>query len=264
MDVQRGGIFVYVPMRGFLIAIGVCAALVICATRLPSQQTASGPVVFENVIRSSAVRFVMNNSASPARHQVETMIAGVALFDYDNDGLLDIYFVNGAHIPDMTKNDPKFYNRLYRNNGDGTFTDVTEKAGVRGEGFSMGAAAGDYDNDGFVDLYVAGVNRNHLFHNNGNGTFTDVAEKAGVQGIDPQIGKTWSIGAGWFDYDNDGRLDLMVVNYVNWSVATEPPCTVGGVRSYCAPGNYTGQTDLLYHNNGDGTFTDVSEKAGIR
>ena len=219
--------------------------------------------MFENVIESSGVRFVMNNSASPRRHQIETALSGVAIFDYNNDGLMDLYFVNGAHLPDMDKSDARYWNRLYRNNGDGTFTDVTQKAGVRGEGFSMGAAAADYDNDGWVDLYVAGVNRNQLFHNNGDGTFTDVTGKAGVAGIHSKLGKTWSISAGWFDYDNDGRLDLFVTNYVNWSLEAEPLCKVRDIVSYCSPNSYTGQPNMLFHNNGDGTFTDVSEQSGI-
>ena len=237
--------------------------LLLLVAHLSPQKRPDGPIVFENVIDQTGITFMMNNSVTPQRHQVETMIAGLALFDYNNDGLLDIYFVNGAQLPDMDKSDPKFFNRLYRNNGDGTFTDVTGKAGVRGEGFGMGVAAGDYDNDGYVDLYVTGVNRNHLFHNNGDGTFTDVTVKAGVTGVHPKLGKTWAISAGWFDYDNDGLLDLIVINYVNWSIANEPPCRVGEIRSYCSPDNYVGQPSILYHNNGDGTFTDASEQSGI-
>ncbi len=211
----------------------------------------------------SGVHFVMDSSTSPRKHQIETMLAGVAVFDYNNDGLMDLYFVNGAHLPDMDKSDPRYWNRLYRNNGDGTFTDVTEKAGVRGAGFGMGVAAADYDNDGWVDLYVTGVNRNQLFHNNGDGTFTDVTEKAGVAGVDPKLGKTWSISAGWFDYDNDGRLDLFVTNYVKWSLENEPVCKRRDIVAYCSPDSYTGQPNMLFHNNGDGTFTDVSEASGI-
>lgn len=224
---------------------------------------AAGPIQFENVIRSTGIRFVMNNSVSPRKHQIETMLAGVAVFDYDNDGWMDIYFVNGAAIPSLEKTGPRYWNRLYRNNHDGTFTDVTEKAGVRGEGFGMGAAAADFDNDGWVDLYVTGVNRNHLFRNNGNGTFTDTTARAGLAGIHPKLGKTWAIAAGWFDYDNDGHLDLFIVNYVNWSFATEPLCKVADIIAYCSPDSYTGQPSLLFHNNGNGSFTDVSDKAGI-
>jgi len=230
---------------------------------LPAQSAPAGPITFENILQRSGIRFVMDSSSSSRKHQIETMLSGVAIFDYNNDGLMDLYFVNGARLPDMDKSDPRYWNRLYRNNGDGTFTDVTEKAGVRGAGFAMGVAAADYDNDGFADLYVTGVNRNQLFHNNGDGTFTDVTEKAGVAGIHPKLGKTWSISAGWFDYDNDGRLDLFVTNYVNWSLATEPVCKTHDIVAYCAPDSYTGQPNMLFHNNGDGTFTDVSESSGI-
>ncbi len=217
----------------------------------------------ENIAATSGVNFVLDNSVTPQKHQVETMLAGVAVFDYDNDGLLDLYFVNGAKLPEMDKSDPRYWNRLYRNNGNGTFTDVTEKAGVRGKGYGMGVAVADYDNDGYEDLYLPGVNFNQLLHNNHDGTFSDVTEKAGVAGIHPKFGKTWAISAGWFDYDNDGLLDLFVVNYVRWSEATEPPCSTNNIRAYCSPDSYEGLPDFLYHNNGNGTFTDVSERSGI-
>jgi len=193
------------------------------------------------------------------------MVAGVALFDYNNDDYLDIYFVNGARIPELTKTGPEYFNRLYRNNGDGTFTDVTEQAGVVGEGYSMGVAVGDYDNDGWQDLYVVGVNHNQLLHNNGDGTFSDVTEGAGLTGIDPQRGKTWSICAGWFDYDNDGWLDLFVVNYCVWGFDKDPFCAASraGVRAYCHPSKFDGLPNALFRNNRDGTFTDVSRSSGI-
>jgi len=191
------------------------------------------------------------------------MTGGVALFDYNNDGLLDIFFTNGAAIPSLEKSDPSYSNRLFRNNGDGTFTDVTERAGLGGSGYSMGVAAGDYDNDGFVDLYVTGVNRNQLFHNNGDGTFTDVTEKAGVGGMVPKLGKAWSVAAGWFDYNNDGRLDLFVVNYLNYNIKTATPCVQQGLPAYCSPVDFLGTPNILYRNNGDGTFTDVSEASHI-
>ena len=243
--------------RILLVAVAGLAAVWL----LPSQSAPK--IVFENIIERSGITYEMHNSATPQRHQVETMLAGVAVFDYNNDGLLDIYFVNGAKLPEMDKSDPAYHNRLYRNNGDGTFTDVTEKAGLQGAGYGMGVAVGDYDNDGFEDLYIASVNHNQLFHNNGDGTVTDVTAKAGVAGIHPKFGKTWGISAGWFDYDNDGLLDLIVINYVNWSIETEPLCKVGEIRAYCSPNSYTGQPNILYHNNGDGTFTDVSVKSGI-
>ena len=191
------------------------------------------------------------------------MTGGVALFDYDNDGFLDIFFTNGAAIPSLEKTDSSFSNRMFHNNGDGTFTDVTAKAGLAGVGYSMGAAAGDYDNDGFVDLYVTGVNRNQLFRNNGDGTFSDVTEKAGVTGTVPGIGKAWAVAAGWFDYNNDGLLDLLVVNYLNYDLKTASACSVGKLPTYCSPNDFQGTPNILYRNNGDGTFTDVSAASHI-
>jgi len=197
------------------------------------------------------------------------MGGGVALLDYDNDGRLDIFFTNGARIDDPMaddklpdKSDRKYWNRLFHQNPDGTFTDVTEKAGLTGmpqNHYDMGIAVGDYDNDGFEDIYVTGYGGNTLYHNNGNGTFTDVTKSAGV------AGGAWSASAGFFDYDNDGKLDLFVTRYVNWTFKTNRYCgeKQPGYRAYCHPDNYDGITNILYHNNGDGTFTDVSEKAGI-
>jgi hypothetical protein len=216
---------------------------------------------FENVSKSSHIKFVLRNSVSPQRYTFETMTGGVALFDYNNDGLLDIFFTNGAAIPSLEKSDPSYYNRLFRNNGDGTFTDATDSAGLKGIGYSMGVAAADYDNDGFVDLYVAGVNRNQLFHNNGNGTFTDVTEKAGVGGLVPKLGKAWSVAAGWFDYNNDGLLDLLVVNYLNYDIKTAKLCVAQGLPAYCSPVDFLGTPNILYRNNGDGTFTDASDSS---
>jgi hypothetical protein len=190
------------------------------------------------------------------------MTGGVAVFDYNNDGLLDIFFTNGAEIPSLKKSNSSFHNKLYRNNGDGTFTDVTEKAGLAGVGYSMGVAAGDYDNDGFVDLYVTGFNCNQLFHNNGDGTFTDRTEKAGVNGV-LKRGKPWSVAAGWIDYDNNGLLDLFVVNYLDYSLSTAHRCKTGAIVDYCSPGEYRGTPNILYRNNGDGTFTDVSQQSHI-
>ena len=239
------------------------------APSTPASQTraalsSSAPSIsFENVVERSGVDFVLNNSVTADKHQIETMMGGVALFDYDNDGLLDIYFANGARLPQMDKSNPAFSNRLYRNVGGGSFKDVTELAGVRGSGYAMGVAVGDYDNDGHVDLYVAGVNRNQLFRNNGDGTFGDVTAKAGVAGIHPKYGKTYAVSAGWFDYDNDGHLDLFLVNYLKWSLATAPPCTVKGIRAYCSPNSFAGTPNMLFRNNRDGTFTDVSDASQI-
>jgi len=235
-------------------------------TQKPSSTSASSKaaaIVFQNVLKKSKVDFTLKNSVSPHRYSIETMTGGVALFDYDNDGLLDIFFTNGAAIPSLEKTDSSFSNRLFHNNGDGTFTDVTAKAGLAGVGYSMGVAAGDYDNDGFVDLYVTGVNRNQLFHNNGDGTFSDVTEKAGVAGLVPGIGKAWAVAAGWFDYNNDGLLDLLVVNYLNYDLKTAAACSVGKLPTYCSPNDFQGTPNILYRNNGDGTFTDVSAASHI-
>ena len=226
-------------------------------------KTSTPGIQFENALQKSGIKFVLKNSVSPQRYTFETMLGGVALFDYNNDGLLDIFFTNGAAIPSLEKSDSSFANRLFRNNGDGTFTDVTAPAGLQGAGYSMGVAAGDYDNDGFVDLYVTGVNRNQLFRNNGNGTFSDVTPKAGVAGVISKAGKAWSVAAGWFDFNNDGLLDLFVVNYLNYSVATAKPCVQQGRAAYCSPVDFLGMPNILYRNNGDGTFTDVSEASHI-
>ncbi len=218
---------------------------------------------FEDCRETSGVQFTLRNSVSPHRYTIETMAGGVALFDYNNDGLLDIFFTNGAAIPSLEKSGPAYHNRLFRNHGDGTFSDVTEEAGLAGLGYSMGAAAGDYDNDGFVDLYVTGVNHNQLFHNNGDGTFTDVTAHAGVGGMVPKLGKAWAVAAGWFDYNNDGHLDLLVINYLNYNVATATGCFAGGYPAYCSPVSFLGTPNILYRNNGNGTFTDVSEESHI-
>lgn len=230
---------------------------------LPGQGVATD-FHFENRASSSGIQFRLDNSWSPRRYQVETMAGGVGLFDYNNDGLLDIYFTNGAQLPTMDKSDAKFHNRLFRNNGDGTFTDVTVQAGLQGAYYSIGVAAADYDNDGHQDLFVAGANGFQLFHNNGNGTFTDVTEKAGLLRTHPQLAKTFSSAAGWFDYDNDGFLDLIVINYLKWSPDSDIRCLNRGVSAYCSPNSYEGAPNLLFHNNGDGTFTDVTESSGLQ
>ena len=226
-------------------------------------------VGFVDVTQKLKIDFKQENSATSQKYLLETMGGGVALFDYDNDGHLDIFFTNGALITDPLpdgkapdKSDKKYWNRLYHQNADGTFTDVTEHAGLSGmpQGYySMGVAVGDYDNDGFEDLYVTGYGGNILYHNNGDGTFTDVTEKAGVRG------SGWSASAGFFDYDNDGKLDLFVTRYLDWTFKTNRFCGEHppGYRSYCHPDNYDGASNILYHNNGDGTFTDVSQKAGV-
>lgn len=188
------------------------------------------------------------------------------MIDYNNDGLMDLFFVNGAALQDPMsagsepdKSNPKYWNRLYRNNRDGTFSDVTEKAGVKGEGYGMGVAVGDYDNDGFPDLYVTSLGHNTLYHNNGDGTFTDVTRKAGV------AGGGWSTGAMFVDYDRDGKLDLFVSRYLTWDFSKDVFCgqTKPGYRAYCHPDQFPAITHLLFHNEGNGTFRNVSEESGI-
>lgn len=217
-------------------------------------------VTFVDIAQRSGIDFVHDNAATPEKYLIETMGAGCGWIDYDNDGLLDLYLVNGAATPLYTPKRP-LRSALYHNNGDGTFTDVTGKAGAGAEGlFGMGLAVGDYDNDGFADLYVLGYDRCILYHNNGDGTFTDVTARAGVG----NQGK-WGSSAAWFDYDNDGRLDLIVANYVNWSPRHNVWCGEHrpGYRGYCHPDVYEGEAPVLYHNNGDGTFTDASKRSGI-
>lgn len=234
--------------------------------RLAMRSLAAGArstIAFENVVRSSGIQFIQDNSSQPQKYQPETMAGGVAMFDYNNDGLLDLYFTNGSRLPDMNKSDPRFHNRLYRNNGDGSFTDVTAQAGVAGLRYSIGVAVADYDNDGYQDLFVTGADGCQLFHNNGDSTFTDVTVHAGLARVHPDLVSSFSPAAGWFDYDNDGHLDLIVINYLRWSASTEPSCMSNGVRAYCSPDSYPGLPNLLFHNNGDGTFTDVSESSGI-
>jgi len=241
------------------------SALIICMLGAAPVQD----VQFSDVTQTVKIQFKQENSATSNKYLVETMGGGVALLDYDNDGRLDIFFTNGAKIDDPMpdgklpdKSDPKFSNRLYHQSSNGTFTDVTEKAGLTGipqNHYDMGVAVGDYDNDGFEDMYVTGFGGNTLYHNNGDATFTDVTKKAGV------AASGWNTSAGFLDYDNDGKLDLFVTRYVDWTFKTNRYCgeEKPGYRAYCHPDNYEGVTSILYHNDGNGTFTDVSEKAGI-
>jgi len=222
------------------------------------------PAWFTDVTRESGLAaFVHSDGSCGRKFFVEQMGAGGAFFDYDNDGWLDIYLCNGAPLPGYRGKQP-LRNALFRNNRDGTFTDVTQKAGVSGfvngkKAYSIGCAVGDYDNDGYLDLYVTNYGPDILYHNNGDGTFTDVTEKAGVG--DPRLGSS----ATFFDYDHDGFLDLYVCNYVQWQLDKDLFCfQFAGHKSYCGPNLYKPEVNTLYHNNGDGTFTDVSEKAGIR
>ena len=214
---------------------------------------------FEEIpVEKSGIRWVHSSGKSPEKYLPETTGAGCAFFDYDNDGWMDIYLVNSGKCDFFTP-DPPLRNALYKNNRDGTFTDVTEKAGVAAGGFGQGVAVGDYNGDGFPDLYVTQYGRSILYRNNGDGTFTDVTEKAGV------AAPGWASSAVWFDYDNDGRLDLFVCRFVDFSKELNKPCGVheDGQKHYCIPQIYSPMASWLFHNNGDGTFTDVSKESGI-
>jgi len=210
------------------------------------------------------IPFQLESSETPERHAPETMAGGVAVFDYNNDGKLDIFFTNGADIKTLRKLSPKYSDRLFENDGKGHFVDVTEKAGLAGTGYDVGVAVADYDNDEYEDIFVAGVYRNTLYHNNGNGTFTDVTAKAGLNKPDPEYGPLWSVGGVWVDVNNDGLLDLLVINYLQWDIEHEPSCPIDGHPDYCHPKMYKPTPNQLFLNNGDGTFRDVSVEWGLR
>ena len=220
-------------------------------------------IQFEDIAKKAGLNFVLHNGATGEFHQPELMLGGVAALDYDNDGCMDIYFTNGAAMPSLQKTDAQYSNRLFRNNCNGTFTDVTQQAGVAGDGYSMGVAIGDYDNDGYPDIFVAGVNRNILYHNRGDGTFEDATRKAGLVGLEPHYGKLWSDSAAWVDIDNDGWLDLVVTNYVQWDPKLEPRCGTPQHPLYCDPSAYHGTPDQIFRNNHDGTFTDITSSSGV-
>ena len=217
------------------------------------------------------IDFLLRNSPTSRKYLIETMPGGVAFLDYNNDGLLDIFLVNGGHVKDpvqpplqpplqFDRHDPAYWNRLYRQNKDGSFTDVTQQAGLASAGdgnYGMGVAVGDYDNDGFPDIYVTNYGKNILYHNNGDGTFTDVTAKAGV------AAGGWSVSAGFLDYDNDGKLDLFVTRYLEWSPEKSKTCGTPASPMYCPPGEFPAVSNILFHNRGDGTFEDVSVTSGI-
>lgn len=216
----------------------------------------AGPIRFELAPASCGLDFVLRNGAQGRKYQVETLPGGLGVIDFDGDGWPDLFCVNGAALPSLAKTGKEYWNRLYRNNRDGTFSDVTEKAGLAGQGYGMGVAVGDYNNDGHEDLFVVGVHGNRLYRNNGDGTFADVTEQAGFGA--PGLKKLWSVAAAWIDYDGDGRLDLFISNYCDWTPESDPVC--GG---YCHPDVYRAEPMQLFHNNGDGTFTQVTAKEGF-
>jgi hypothetical protein len=216
----------------------------------------SGPIEFTDVTAQAGIHFKHNSGAFGNKYLPETMGSGVCFLDYDNDGWQDILLVNSMDWPGHKSGNS--FPALYHNNRDGTFTDVTRQAGLAVEMYGLGCAVGDYDNDGYVDIYITTVGSNHLFHNLGNGKFADVTAKAGV--ADPGF----SAGAVWFDYDNDGKLDLFVAHYIDWSIETDQYCSLDNKnKSYCTPQRYKGQTSTLFHNRGDGTFENVTRRAGL-
>ncbi|HXJ85409.1 MAG TPA: CRTAC1 family protein [Candidatus Binatia bacterium] len=230
------------------------------AAQSPKTAESPIPVRYTDVREGAKITFQQDSTQTDEKYYLETMGTGVAWIDYDQDGLMDLYFVQAA-ATDIYKPPHPIRSALYHNNGDGTFSDVTDKAGVAAEGhYGQGVAVGDFDNDGYPDLYVTGYDRAILYHNIGDGTFTDITTKAGVADAGG-----WSTSAGWFDYDKDGWLDLVVTNYIEWSPKNNLWCGEQrpGYRSYCHPGNYKGQRIKLYHNNHDGTFSDVSDRSGV-
>ncbi len=222
----------------------------------PAPPAPGNPVQFTDVTRSAGITFVHNSGAFGKKYLPETMGSGVAFLDYDGDGHQDLFFVQSADWPE--KHRKKAIPALYRNRGDGTFEDVTQRAGLAVEMYAIGVAAADYDNEGHVDLFINALGPDRLFHNRGDGTFEDVTARAGVS--DPGFGTS----ATWLDYDRDGRLDLFACNYVNWSAKDDIFCTLDGVsKSYCTPESYHGASNRLYRNKGDGTFEDISKRAGV-
>jgi len=257
---ERSGKFIAPPLLLAALLIVVALSLAPSNSQPAQAPPVSIPIRFTDVREAARITFQHDATATANKNYLETMGNGLGWIDYDQDGLLDLYLVQTAET-EWYKPPRPLRSALYHNNGDGTFTDVTDKAGVAAAGhYGQGVAVGDYDNDSFPDLYVTGYNRAILYHNNGNGTFTDVTAKAGIgdEGL-------WSTSAGWFDYDKDGHLDLLVGNYIQWSADNNIWCGEHrpGYRAYCHPDNYRGQRLRLYHNNHDGTFTDVSEKSGV-
>jgi enediyne biosynthesis protein E4 len=239
------------------VAAGTLAARAELQRKDSHPNAPASTVHFEDITRAAGIRFTHNSGATGKKWLPETMGPGVAFIDYDNDGWQDILLVNGMDWPSHARKHTTL--ALYHNNQNGTFTDVTQKAGLAVEMFGMGVAIGDYDNDGRDDIFITTLGQNHLFHNNGNGTFTDVTKQAGLWGPNE-----FSTSAAWVDYDRDGKLDLVVANYVQWSPETDIYCALDGkTKSYCTPESYKGTSVRLWHNRGDGTFEDATQKAGL-
>ncbi len=248
----------------FCVAVAALAWTAAIAFQSPQAPAGAHPRPhFTDVAPRSKFAYVTNNDLSPRKYFPQPLAGGVAVFDFDNDGKLDIFFTNGAKLPELKKTGAAFYNCLLRNKGNGEFEDVTRKAGLTGADldYNFGVAVGDFDNDGYEDLFVCSAGRNALYHNNGNGTFTDVTRESGIGG---KPANTVSVGAAWFDYDHDGLLDLVVANYTIWNPQTDPRCTAEGVEYYCDPRLYSPNVPpRLYHNLGHGKFADVTEQSGF-
>ncbi len=249
-------------MNGYKAARALAGGVLFVAAgwRVVLSQAPPSPIQFAY----QPIDFTLDSCETPERHAPETMAGGVAVFDYNNDGAPDIFFTNGADIRSLKKTSPGYFNRLFQNDGKGHFQDVTAAAGLAGTGYDVGVAIGDYDNDGYEDIFVGGVHRNTLYHNNGNRTFTDVTAKAGLNKPDREYGPLWSVGGAWVDINNDGLLDLIVVNYLSWNIDTEPVCPEGNHREYCHPKMYKATPNQVFLNNGDGTFRDISVESGVR
>jgi len=249
-------------MRSVAAFASLAAATALWLSPGPGVRASARRPHFTDIAPRSAISYITNNNYTGRKYFQQPMCGGIGILDFDNDGRMDIFFSNGAQLPELKKTGPSFYNCLLRNKGDGTFEDVTAKAGVAGEhlGFSYGVAVGDYDNDGFPDIFVANTGNNTLYHNNGNGTFTDVTN---TSGLDSKPAKTLSVQAAWFDYDNDGLLDLVLSNYTLWTPEEDRRCSVRGLEAYCHPQTYPAVPQRLYHNLGGGKFEDVTEKSGF-
>jgi hypothetical protein len=254
MSALRAGIE---PTVRYLGRIGPVSALALVLLSVPCRVLFGGGILLRDVTKEMGITFKHTDGSSGRYYIVETVTAGLALFDYNNDGLIDIYFLNGAPLKGSKYvTVPK--NALYRNEGNWKFTDVTEQAGVGDTGYGLGVAIGDYDNDGYQDIYVTNFGPNVLYHNNGNGTFTNVTRQAGVEN-----GSRVGAGADFLDMDKDGDLDLFVSSYIVWDYDKHVPITTSGYPVYHGPSVYKPERNAMYRNNGDGTFTDVSKESGI-
>jgi len=248
--------------RSVLFVLPTICVVYVLALQSGRPEEATKRPGFIDAAPRSRITYKSNNNLTGRKYFPQPMCGGVAIFDYDNDGRLDIYLTNGAKIPEMRKVDPSFYNCLLHQKADGTFEDVSEKAGLTGSqlDYNFGVAVGDYDNDGNEDLFICSAGKNVLYHNNGNGTFTDVTDKSGIGG---KPDKTLSVVAAWFDYDNDGLLDLVVSNYTYWTPTIDIHCFMGSKDYYCDPRRYPSVPHRLYHNLGNGKFVDVTDKSGF-